>query len=338
MLFIVYIFVLVFLLILFILLTAIGLTFKLKILNVEEKKELQGLFTIKWLFFSHSFSFGEPEEKETSYEVPENLQTEEVARKHTESLPSIEETKRIEYKAEGFQEVKDNKQAKESLEIKKRESKELSVTIEDKRPIEKGTIEYKKDLASPQKPQEKEKTGLLNRIRGKKSVKSEEKAEHEEENITMKEMLHWGLEAYKNLRKPLFRLFSDLIKGIKFKRLKFCLNIGLSDPADTGILYGFIHSVAGLIYSRCRHCSFYITPVFMCPILDFNGSGEIRVKIHSVIFPFIKFILNRKTLSFTYSIAKEILQKKWRSRWKSRWESKWKFKWKSKTKSDSEAL
>jgi len=41
-----------FLFIAFILYTAIGLTFKLKVLSLEEKKELRGTFTVKWLLFS----------------------------------------------------------------------------------------------------------------------------------------------------------------------------------------------------------------------------------------------------------------------------------------------
>ena len=88
---------------------------------------------------------------------------------------------------------------------------------------------------------------------------------------------------------------------------------GLDDPADTGILCGFIHSIAGLVYNRCRHCSFSINPVFMNPIMDFRGSIEIRVRIYSLIFPMLRFMLNRKTLSFTYLIIKEKVWGRWKS-------------------------
>jgi len=98
-----------------------------------------------------------------------------------------------------------------------------------------------------------------------------------------------------------------LLNGIKIKRLESDVTFGLSDPADTGMLCGLIHTVAGLAYSRCRHCSFSINPVFMNPMVDFRGSMEIRVRIYSLIFPMLKFMFNRKTLSFTYSIIKEKL-------------------------------
>ncbi|WP_292391168.1 DUF2953 domain-containing protein [Methanosarcina sp. UBA5] len=150
----------------------------------------------------------------------------------------------------------------------------------------------------------KEKQGIIAKIRGKKKPETEEAPESE---MTTREKLHWGLEAYKSLRRPLFRLFSDLLNGIKIKRLESYMTFGLADPADTGILCGCIHAVAGMAYSRCRHCSFSINPVFMNPMMDFRGEIEIRVRIYSLIFPMLKFIFNGKTLSFTYSIIKEKL-------------------------------
>src|SRR5674476_1107638 len=59
-----------------------------------------------------------------------------------------------------------------------------------------------------------EKTRLIDKIRGKKGVKTEDKVEPEEW-MTTREKLHWGLEAFKSLKKPLYNLFSDLLHGIK---------------------------------------------------------------------------------------------------------------------------
>jgi len=288
MLFIIYLFILALVLILFILFTAIGLTFKLKILSFGEKKEFGGILTVKWLFFSHTFSIEEPEEKETLFEGLEKSNDETVSGVDAERRSADAESIRHE-KNPGQNEARE-----EDLQ-----KAEYDMQVEKSRAIE----------------------------------ETEDNTEYEEE-MTTREMLHWVLEAFNSLSIPLFRLFSDLLKGIRIRRLESYLTFGLSDPADTGILCGFIHSIAGLIYSRCRHCSFSITPVFMCPVLDFRGNGEIRVRIHSLIFPFIKFILNGKTLSFTYSIAKEILQRKWKSEWKYKLKSKWQFK----RKSNSEAL
>jgi hypothetical protein len=268
-----------FLLILFILFTAIGLTFKLKVISMEEKKELKGIFTVKWLLFSHTFSVEEPGEEtgelEGFFEESENSKKDGTIKKEQNEI-ELEETEKIRVATET--QSKAEVKRKSEIEEKKADEKRTEIT------------------------EIKEKRGLIARIRGKKKPETEEAPEA---GMTAGEMLHWGLEAFRSLRKPLFHLFSDLLNGIKIKRLESYMTFGLSDPADTGMLCGFIHSVAGLAYSRCRHCSFSINPVFMNPMMDFRGDMEIRIRIYSLIFPMLKFMFNGKTLSFTYSIIKE---------------------------------
>jgi hypothetical protein len=290
----IYIILLVFLIILFVLLTAIVLTFKLKVLSLKENKELEGTFTVKWLFFSHTFLIGEPGEKKYPLEEPgtgekgketiaeTEYQQEKAGPEQTESR---EEDLSSEYKVQA-----------EEREPQEKISEEKTVIFEDEERIE---IKEKTPV--------KKKRGIFDRIRRKKRADEEGEVESEK-GMTIREKLHWGLEAYKALRKPLFRLFSDMLNAIKIKNLKADLTFGLPDPADTGMLCGFIHSILGVVYSRCHRCSFSVCPVFMESLLDFKGSAEIRVKIYSLIFPFIKFILNGKTLSFTYSIVKEKLR------------------------------
>jgi hypothetical protein len=290
----IYIILLVFLIILFVLLTAIVLTFKLKVLSLKENKELEGTFTVKWLFFSHTFLIGEPGEKKYPLEEPgtgekgketiaeTEYQQEKAGPEQTESR---EEDLSSEYKVQA-----------EEREPQEKISEEKTVIFEDEERIE---IKEKTPV--------KKKRGIFDRIRRKKRADEEGEVESEK-GMTIREKLHWGLEAYKALRKPLFRLFSDMLNAIKIQNLKADLTFGLPDPADTGMLCGFIHSILGVVYSRCHRCSFSVCPVFMESLLDFKGSAEIRVKIYSLIFPFIKFILNGKTLSFTYSIVKEKLR------------------------------
>jgi hypothetical protein len=272
----VYLLLLIFLLILFLLFTAIGLTFKLQVLSLEEKKELRGLFTVKWLLFSHTFSVEKPWEKESFLEGPEISKNDGIIKEEQNEI-GLEETKiQVTTETQSKPEVKE----KREIEDKKAEGKKIEIS------------------------ENKEKKSIIARIRGKKKPKTEEAPE---EGMTTREKLHWGLKAFKSLRKPLIRLFSDLLNGIKIKRLESYMTFGLSDPADTGMLCGCIHAVAGLVYSRCRQCSFSINPVFMNPVLDFQGDMEIRVRMYSLIFPMLKFMFNWKTLSFTYSIIKEKL-------------------------------
>jgi hypothetical protein len=283
-----YILLLAFLLILFVLLTAIGFTFKLKVLSLEEKKELRGILTVKWLLFSHTFSVEEPGEKEYPLEEPDKSIKDGII-KEEQSKARREVTKEVKVTEETY-EIKE----KREIEVKSLEEKKIDVDEGKKEKTGHG----------------KQKRGIIARIRGKKKPITEEAPK---EGMSTREKLHWALEAFKSLRKPLFHLFSDLLNGIKIKRLESFITFGLSDPAETGMLCGVIHSVAGLAYSRCRHCSFSINPVFLNPMVDFRGSMEIRVRIYSVVLPMLKFMLNRKTLSFTYSIIKEKVWGKWKS-------------------------
>lgn len=286
-----------FLLILFILFTAIGLTFKLKVLSLEEKKEFRGIFTVKWLLFSHTFSIEEPGESESLPEEPEKSKKNGTITEEQSEI-GLQETEKVRVKTET--QSKDEVQRKRKIEEKEAEDKRIEKDESRQKRIEKDEIKEKRIEGN----EKKEKQGIIAKIRGEKKPETEEAPES---GMTPREMLHWGLEAFRSLRKPLFRLFSDLLNGIKIKRLESYMTFGLSDPADTGMLCGFIHSVAGLAYSRCRHCNFSINPVFMNPMVDFRVDMEIRVRIYSLIFPMLKFMFNRKTLSFTYSIIKEKL-------------------------------
>lgn len=305
---------LVFLLILFILFTAIGLTFKLSVLSLEEKKELRGIFTVKWLLFSHTFSIEEPGESESLPEEPEKSKKDKIVKEEKNEV-DLKKTEKVQVTTEtqGKAEVKKKKEIEEKeIEEKRTEvdqGKEKKVEVDQSKENRVEVDQSKEKIT--ERNEKKEKWGIIAKIRGKKKSDTEEALEDTEEasesGMTTREKLHWGLEAFRSLRRPLFRLFSDLLNGIKIKRLESCVIFGLSDPADTGMLCGFIHAVAGLAYSRCNHCSFSINPVFMNPMMDFRGNMEIRVRIYSLIFPMLKFVFNRKTLSFTYSIIKEKL-------------------------------
>lgn len=288
---------LVFLLILFILLTAIGLTFKLKVLNLEEKKELRGIFTIKWLLFSHTFSIEEPGESESLPEEPEKSKEHKTVAWEQSEI-DLKKAEKVQITTE----PQDKTEVKKKREIEEKEPEEKRIETDENKEKRIEINENKEKRIEID--ENKEKWNIIAKIRGKKKPETEKAPESE---MPLREKLHWSLEAFRSLRRPLFRLFSDLLNGIKIKRLESYVTFGLSDPADTGMLCGFIHAIAGLAYSRCNHCSFSINPVFMNPMMDFRGDMEIRVRIYSLIFPMLKFMFNRKTLSFTYLIIKEKL-------------------------------
>jgi hypothetical protein len=290
---------LIFVFILLLLFTAIGFTFKFNILSLEEKEEFKGTFTVKWLLFSHTFSL-EEDEKESLFEESEySIEDKKIKEKQSEI--GLDESKNIQTSIETQNKAEEKEPDEEKIEVDEIKAGKIEIDAN------KGKTE--KTEEDREKKENKEKKGIIARIRGQKEPEIEETMEA---GMSTREMLHWALEAFKSLRGPLFRLFSDLLNGIKVKRLKSDITFGLSDPADTGMLCGFIHVIAGLTYSRYKNCSFFINPVFTNPIVDFRGDIDIRVRIYSLILPMLKFMFNRKTLSFTYSIIKEKLWGKWK--------------------------
>ena len=314
---IIYLLLLVFLLILFTLFTAIGLTFKLTVQDLKKRIEFGGTFTVKWLLFSHTFSIEELKAAKPPSEESERSKMEkEVV--ETGNWQEKKESEQREYRTEDLSREEDKIKAEKGREIgeKKPEEKEEVLIIESEE-----KTEVKEKTEGKEKIEKKEKASLIDKIKGKKRVKKEDKVKPEM-GLSNKEKIYWGLKAFRLLRKPFLRMFSDLLRGIKIKRLESYMTFGLPDPADTGMLCGLINATAGFICSRCKYYSFSVNPVFMHPMLDFRGKAEINVRIYSMIFPFIKFIFNRNTLSFTYSVVKELFRRKWESEWEPKWKSK----------------
>lgn len=167
----IYLIILVFLLVLFILFTAIVLTFKLKVLSVEEKKELGGIFTVKWLFFSHTFLIGEPNEKKPILEESARTEKEKEIIVETgaqRDRKGSEQTENREVdllKAESEAEYKAEYKAEQKMQV------EEGRRPGEQRPEEETIIiEGKERIEVKEKSQGKEKRGIFDWIRGKKEL------------------------------------------------------------------------------------------------------------------------------------------------------------------------
>ena len=279
-------------LVLFVLITPIEFTMDAEARRREEESLLKGSFAVKWLFLSRKVSIERPEKKES--DKPESGKKSE-RKEETE----IEKGKGIERgKEAGVERDKEE-------EIEKRKIKGIEKEKEEKIWAEKGG-EAEKKVEGIEKEKRK---GKEKKEKGKGNIEKEIEDTKEPKKFWKKEY-SYILNAFRCLSEPLFRLFSDTLNSLKIKHLDANFTFGLPDPADTGMLCGVAHSLVGVLHGRCRQCSVYINPVFLDPVLDFRGNTKISIRIYSLVFSFIKFMLNRKTLCFTYSIIKEWLQGK----------------------------
>ncbi|NPE31629.1 DUF2953 domain-containing protein [Methanococcoides sp. SA1] len=102
--------------------------------------------------------------------------------------------------------------------------------------------------------------------------------------------------------------FLHLMKGLLFqlqiRDLAFDLTYGLPDPADTGMVCGYLHTLASIVRGRARKFSYSLYPVFMDEVFDVHLSGSIRFRIGSFIPPLLMFIFNVKVLKTGWWFAK----------------------------------
>ncbi|UGV40277.1 DUF2953 domain-containing protein [Methanococcoides orientis] len=98
------------------------------------------------------------------------------------------------------------------------------------------------------------------------------------------------------IRDPVFSLLKGILSSIHIRELSCDLDYGLPNPADTGMLCGYLHTLASVVHSGCRKFHYSVNPLFAEEGLDVNMSGDIRFRIGSFIPPLLRFIFSRKVL------------------------------------------
>ncbi|WP_321419987.1 DUF2953 domain-containing protein [uncultured Methanomethylovorans sp.] len=123
---------------------------------------------------------------------------------------------------------------------------------------------------------------------------SEEKIINEAKSPKMKKELKAKdiLRIFNNIKKPLFRLFKGTISNIRLRCGKCDLLFGLPDPADTGMLCGFLYGVFGFLHQYWRNFSYFLEPRFHEKAFDLQLMADVRIRIYRFIPVFLRFALN----------------------------------------------
>ena len=143
----------------------------------------------------------------------------------------------------------------------------------------------------------------------KKSVKKEkkeaktkkEKSEKKTSNIAISSWFR----LFRTVQRPVIRFIEDVFRTIKFRKISCDLPYGFSDPADTGMLAGFLYALKGLFAKRCSVFDFSIDPQFQDEVLDLHILTNIRFRISSLLFAILRLVTNRKVLGAAWFIFKE---------------------------------
>ncbi len=117
----------------------------------------------------------------------------------------------------------------------------------------------------------------------------------EPENETKKSGKNPPVRDFLNMIGPLLRLFKDLVHAFRIKYFHIDITYGLNDPANTGILTGFMHAV------RCslkKEKDFKFTPDFTKQVLGWSLRSKASITPIKIVIPLVKFAANRKVLRF----------------------------------------
>ncbi len=105
-----------------------------------------------------------------------------------------------------------------------------------------------------------------------------------------------------NLSRPMLRLFKDVIYALRLKYLNIDIRIGFKDPAYTGILTGFLHSIFGSF--QAGHAIRW-TLDFTRPVLEWNLKAEAAITPMYVLLHMTRFFTSKQVLKSGFQYIRD---------------------------------
>lgn len=96
-------------------------------------------------------------------------------------------------------------------------------------------------------------------------------------------------ELFRTLYRPVIALARRVVQRIDFRELSCRATFGLDDPADTGMLSGFLYA-AFVPLTRYPAISIRLQPVFHEPTFAYRVRGSLGVTVGRMIIPVIRFL------------------------------------------------
>lgn len=103
------------------------------------------------------------------------------------------------------------------------------------------------------------------------------------------------------LSKKIPRLLKDIIHSIRLKYLDINITFGLKDPAHTGIMTGFLHSIL-CSFNAGHNIKWDVD--FTRHVLEWDMKAEIVVMPIKIVLSFIKFLADGKVLRSGFRIIR----------------------------------
>jgi hypothetical protein len=107
--------------------------------------------------------------------------------------------------------------------------------------------------------------------------------------------------AIKLIIKPVLKLLDGLLSSIHIKSFKGALRFGFDNPANTGVLCGYIYALKGYLLYKCKNTELDVEPVFIDEVLDFFAVANFRIRLASLIPVLLLFVINKGVLKVSWA-------------------------------------
>ncbi len=104
------------------------------------------------------------------------------------------------------------------------------------------------------------------------------------------------IKIFNAIKTPLFRLFRGTMLNIRLYCGRCDISFGLPNPADTGMLCGFLFGAFGSLHHYWQDFSYFLEPRFDEKVLDMQLMADVRLRIYRFIPVFLRFALDRGVL------------------------------------------
>jgi len=123
--------------------------------------------------------------------------------------------------------------------------------------------------------------------------KPREEVKMRKEEKAKKEMdISRAFELVRTLHRPAIALVRRVVRSIRIRELSCNATFGLSDPADTGMLAGFLYAASAPL-AHSPAVSIRLDPVFRDQTFGYRARGSISITIGRLIVPVIIFGCSR---------------------------------------------
>lgn len=126
----------------------------------------------------------------------------------------------------------------------------------------------------------------------RESKKRKEVEKRKKETVEKELDISRAFELVRTLHRPVILLVRRMVRSIRIRELSCDATFGFSDPADTGMIAGFLYAASAPI-ARSPAVSIRLDPVFWDQTFGYRARGSIGITIGRLILPVIIFGCSR---------------------------------------------